>query len=378
MKYVTVEHDGRERPGVLDGDTVQLLSATDLTGVITDGASVVDTIPFRPELLRAPLRRFRRDILCTGWNYWDHFEESKGKREGQDVDRPEHPTFFTKGPDVVIGPYDDIAWDPAISAKWDYEAEVALVIGKTGKNIAVADALDHVWGYTLANDVSQRDLQRAHGGQWLKGKSIDGTMPLGPHVVTRDEIDLANVRLECFVNGDAREPSRKACLGPKLREVRERLDVRLLHHVLGIGLAAKDGPRGAIEASVVTTNEDFVELSFARKDALDDGFVGSELGALGVHRHLVLAIERGTRWRFPRIVHDTRNRPRITQISTKAQPVLTFEQVWLESTSNQVVEDVERLEFRSKFSSEPFILVVDHFSPEQAAEIRRSLLPQAA
>src|SRR6478609_10079125 len=107
MKYVTVEHDGRERPGVLDGDTVQLLSATDLTGVITDGASVVDTIPFRPELLRAPLRRFRRDILCTGWNYWDHFEESKGKREGQDVDRPEHPTFFTKGPDVVIGPYDD-------------------------------------------------------------------------------------------------------------------------------------------------------------------------------------------------------------------------------------------------------------------------------
>ncbi|MEV0790772.1 fumarylacetoacetate hydrolase family protein [Kribbella sp. NPDC050459] len=206
MKYVTVEHDGRERPGVLDGDTVQLLSATDLTGVITDGASVVDTIPFRAELLRAPLRRFRRDILCTGWNYWAHFEESKGKREGQDVDRPEHPTFFTKGPDVVIGPYDDIAWDPAISAKWDYEAEVALVIGKTGKNIAVDDALDHVWGYTLANDVSQRDLQRAHGGQWLKGKSIDDTMPLGPWIVTADEVgDPQDIQLQCLVNDEVRQ-----------------------------------------------------------------------------------------------------------------------------------------------------------------------------
>jgi 2-keto-4-pentenoate hydratase/2-oxohepta-3-ene-1,7-dioic acid hydratase in catechol pathway len=157
-------------------------------------------------MLRPPLRRFRRDILCTGWNYWDHFEESKGKREGQDVDRPEHPTFFTKGPDVVIGPYDDIAWDPDISARWDYEAEVALVIGKTGRNIPVSEGLDHVWGYTLANDVSQRDLQRAHGGQWLKGKSIDNTMPLGPWIVTAGELgDPQDIHLQCLVNGEVRQ-----------------------------------------------------------------------------------------------------------------------------------------------------------------------------
>jgi 2-keto-4-pentenoate hydratase/2-oxohepta-3-ene-1,7-dioic acid hydratase in catechol pathway len=149
------------------------------------------------------LRRFRRDVLCTGWNYWDHFEESKGKRDGQDVDRPEHPTFFTKGPDVVIGPYDEIAYDPAISAKWDYEAELALVIGKAGRSIPVAEALDHVWGYTLANDVSQRDLQRQHGGQWLKGKSIDQTMPLGPWIVTADEFgDPQDVQLQCLLNGE--------------------------------------------------------------------------------------------------------------------------------------------------------------------------------
>ncbi|WP_128377202.1 fumarylacetoacetate hydrolase family protein [Streptomyces cavernae] len=153
--------------------------------------------------LQSPLHRFNRDILCTGWNYWDHFEESRGKREGQDPSgRPEHPTFFTKGPDTVIGPTDDIAYDPVVSAKWDYEAEIALVIGRDGRSIPEAKALEHVFGYLVANDVSQRDLQRAHGGQWLKGKSIDATMPLGPWVTTADEIDdLAGLQVQCEVGG---------------------------------------------------------------------------------------------------------------------------------------------------------------------------------
>ncbi|GAA0954855.1 fumarylacetoacetate hydrolase family protein [Kribbella koreensis] len=213
MRFVTIEHAGREWPGVLDGEDVVLLQASDLVSVIEAGTAGVvaarnelatgERLPLASVSLRAPLRRFRRDVLCTGWNYWDHFEESKGKRDGQDVDRPEHPTFFTKGPDVVIGPYDEIAYDPAISAKWDYEAELALVIGKAGRSIPVADALDHVWGYTLANDVSQRDLQRQHGGQWLKGKSIDQTMPLGPWIVTADEFgDPQDVHLQCLLNGE--------------------------------------------------------------------------------------------------------------------------------------------------------------------------------
>ncbi|MEV6417924.1 fumarylacetoacetate hydrolase family protein [Kribbella sp. NPDC051718] len=219
MRFVTIEHAGREWPAVLDDNSldgeedVVLLQAPDLVSVIEAGpAGVVaarnelatgERLPLASVSLRAPLRRFRRDVLCTGWNYWDHFEESKGKRDGQDVDRPEHPTFFTKGPDVVIGPYDEIAYDPAISAKWDYEAELALVIGKAGRSIPVADALDHVWGYMLANDVSQRDLQRQHGGQWLKGKSIDQTMPLGPWIVTADEFgDPQDVHLQCLLNGE--------------------------------------------------------------------------------------------------------------------------------------------------------------------------------
>jgi len=151
--------------------------------------------------LLSPVRRLRRDVLCTGWNYWDHFHESEGKREGQDVPKPEAPTFFTKGPDVLIGPHDDIAFDPAISSKWDYEAEIALVIGKEGRSIPRERAMAHVFGYCLANDVSQRDLQRRHGGQWLKGKSIDGTMPLGPWLTLRDDAELPGITLECELNG---------------------------------------------------------------------------------------------------------------------------------------------------------------------------------
>lgn len=115
--------------------------------------------------------------------------------------KPTAPTFFTKGPDTVLGPYDDIAYDATVSAKWDYEAEMVVVIGKPGRSIPVERAMEHVWGYCLANDVSQRDLQRRHGGQWLKGKSIDASMPLGPWLVPADEIDPARVHLECVVNG---------------------------------------------------------------------------------------------------------------------------------------------------------------------------------
>jgi len=162
----------------------------------------LESVALTSAMLCAPIQRFQSDVLCTGWNYWDHFEESKGKREGQDVDRPKAPTFFTKRPNSVIGPNDDIGLDPYISAKWDYEAEVALIIGKRCRNVSADEALDHVFGYCLANDVSQRDLQRRHGGQWLKGKSIDATMPLGPWIVTPDELDVPNIRLELHLNGE--------------------------------------------------------------------------------------------------------------------------------------------------------------------------------
>ncbi|MPZ26374.1 MAG: 5-carboxymethyl-2-hydroxymuconate isomerase [Micromonosporaceae bacterium] len=217
MRLATVRHQRAERVGVLAGDGELVLlpaGAGDLVDLVVAGdagrAAAQQAAGKRHEVvalgevtLLPPVRRLRRDILCAGWNYWDHFEEGFGRRDGQDVPRPEHPTFFTKGPDTVVGPTDQIGYDPRLSAKWDYEAELAVVIGHTGRSIPVADAGRFVWGYTLANDISHRDLQRAHGGQWLKGKSIDGTMPLGPWLVTADELGCPpDLRLQCLVNGE--------------------------------------------------------------------------------------------------------------------------------------------------------------------------------
>lgn len=186
------------------GDLVAVIERGGLSAAqvaALDEASNTERFDLDRVQVLAPIQRFHRDILCTGWNYWDHFYESTGKREGQDVPKPEAPTFFTKGPDVLIGPSDDIAFDATLSAKWDYEAEIVVIIGKGGRSIPKDRALEHVFGYCLANDVSQRDLQRRHGGQWLKGKSIDGTMPLGPWIVPRDQVDLGQVTLECVLNG---------------------------------------------------------------------------------------------------------------------------------------------------------------------------------
>lgn len=215
MRFATVRHEGAERIGVVGETEVSLLppSAGGLIGLIEGGDAALaaarttlaggkcETLPLDAVHFLPPINRFRRDVLCTGWNYWEHFEEGVGKREGQEVARPTAPTFFTKAPDAVIGPRDDIAYDARVSAKWDYEAELVVVIGKAGRSIPAARAMEHVWGYCLANDVSQRDLQRRHGGQWFKGKSVDGTMPLGPWIVLAGDIDIGAVRLQCELNG---------------------------------------------------------------------------------------------------------------------------------------------------------------------------------
>ncbi|ALS60327.1 fumarylacetoacetate hydrolase family protein [Pandoraea norimbergensis] len=215
MAFATLLHKNQQRIAIRHDDAWVLLPVAmgDMVALIEGGAPALaqareyataaqaERVPASDAHLLAPITRYRRDVLCTGWNYWDHFEEGKGKRDGQDVPKPTAPTFFTKGPDTVLGPYDDIAYDATVSAKWDYEAEMVVVIGKTGRSIPVERAMEHVWGYCLANDISQRDLQRRHGGQWLKGKSLDASMPLGPWLVPADEIDPARVHLECVVNG---------------------------------------------------------------------------------------------------------------------------------------------------------------------------------
>ncbi len=187
-----------------DGDMLALINegATGLATARAARDSAQSTrIPIADIELLAPIDLAPRDVLCTGWNYWDHFDEGRAQRAPA-VPRPEAPTFFTKRASVVVGPRRAIAFDQRISAKWDYEAELVVIIGKTGRSIPRSRAMDHVFGYCLANDVSQRDLQRRHGGQWFKGKSIDGTMPLGPWIVPAGEIDPYSVRLQCLLNGE--------------------------------------------------------------------------------------------------------------------------------------------------------------------------------
>ncbi len=235
MRLASAWSDGGWVIGVIASDQESIAVLDPAQGTVDDAVrggfaaleaiqAAADTAVQRPldeVVLGPPLRKFNRDILCTGWNYLDHFYESQGKREGQDPESlPLHPTFFTKGPDTVIGPTDPIAFDADLSSKWDYEAEVALVIGTAGRSIGQEQALQHVFGYFVANDVSQRDLQRAHGGQWLKGKSIDGTMPIGPWLTTADAVDdPADLLIECELNGEVMQRASTATMAFSLQRL---------------------------------------------------------------------------------------------------------------------------------------------------------------
>jgi 2-keto-4-pentenoate hydratase/2-oxohepta-3-ene-1,7-dioic acid hydratase in catechol pathway len=161
----------------------------------TDGP-MVDSVR-----LYAPIPNPARNVYAVGWNYLEHFAEGQAVRE-QKTDYPEHPVFFTKGVHTINGPYDPIPFDPKVSTQIDWECELAVVIGQRGRNISEADALKHVFGYTVFNDTTARDVQsKRHGGQWFKGKSLDGHGPIGPWIVPADQLDPDNLHLITRVNG---------------------------------------------------------------------------------------------------------------------------------------------------------------------------------
>ena len=158
--------------------------------------------------LTAPLPRPRRNIFCVGKNYHAHAREFAGSgfdssaKAGGDV--PAVPIYFSKVPESVIGPGAAIAIPAAVSTAIDYEAELAVVIGRGGKGIGAADAMQHVWGYTIINDVTARDWQSRHL-QWLLGKSFDTFCPMGPWLVSADECDGTRTQVRCYVNGEQRQ-----------------------------------------------------------------------------------------------------------------------------------------------------------------------------
>ena len=169
----------------------------------------VETIALDQVDLLAPIPRPIRNIFCVGKNYHEHAKEFTSSGFDSSAAKgtiPESPIVFSKIPETVIGNGQPIKIDKNVSASIDYEVELAVIIGKNGKNIPVQNAQNHIWGYTIINDVTARDLQSLHS-QWLIGKSQDTFCPMGPWVTTADGIDLNDTSIKCWINGELRQNS---------------------------------------------------------------------------------------------------------------------------------------------------------------------------
>lgn len=157
--------------------------------------------------LCSPIINPVKDVLCLGLNYKDHVEETN-RSFNANYELPKYPIYFSKRVNKAIGTNDKITNYQGISNEVDYEVELAVIIGKEGKNIKKEEAYDYVFGYTIMNDVSARDLQQRHGGQWFRGKSIDSFTPLGPCIVYKDEIKPpVELNVLSKVNGEIRQSS---------------------------------------------------------------------------------------------------------------------------------------------------------------------------
>jgi 2-keto-4-pentenoate hydratase/2-oxohepta-3-ene-1,7-dioic acid hydratase in catechol pathway len=165
--------------------------------------------PVADVVWHAPIPRPTKNVVCVGMNYAAHVREGAIAR-GREVKMPAVPVFFTKAVTTVVGPHDDVPVERAVTDQVDWEVELGVVIGTRGRNVSRASALDHVFGYTVVNDISARDLQASHQ-QFFKGKSLDGFCPMGPVVVTADELgDPQSKRLSLSVNGVVKQDSTTA------------------------------------------------------------------------------------------------------------------------------------------------------------------------
>ncbi|MCW2948381.1 MAG: Ureidoglycolate lyase [Actinoallomurus sp.] len=225
VRLVTFDAGAGPRTGVLNDDATRVRDASEL---LPAGAGVLEVVEqwdaVRGRLaelrgreievdsvrLLAPIPVPRRNVFCVGKNYAEHsleFSRSGYDASGEGVDLPTRPIVFTKAPSSVTGPFDVVETHQGLTSELDYEAELGVVIGTGGRGIDRAHAYDHVWGYTIVNDVTARDLQRDHK-QWFLGKSLDTFCPCGPAIVTSDEItpaDVPGLEVECRVNGELRQ-----------------------------------------------------------------------------------------------------------------------------------------------------------------------------
>jgi 2-keto-4-pentenoate hydratase/2-oxohepta-3-ene-1,7-dioic acid hydratase in catechol pathway len=220
LRIATYQYQGRRQVGLVSEDATtaspfQLSDAQVQRGALaliedlSSGAALPPSgaaLALSEVRLEAPLPLPRRNIFCVGRNYHAHAKELSGSVFKTHTAKADAwPIVFTKVPECVIGPDDEVRLPGAsVSAQIDYEAELAVVIGKGGRNIARGEALSHVFGYTIVNDVTARDVQMRHQ-QWDLGKSFDTFCPMGPWIVTADALDGTRTRVRCWVNGELRQ-----------------------------------------------------------------------------------------------------------------------------------------------------------------------------
>lgn len=224
MKVVTYDWNGNRHVGQLtdSGDSVlPFVLPTEAAREAGVGALIGRDLPetdgvvaLSDVVIQAPVPRPRRNIFCVGKNYHEHAHEFASSGFDSSAAKgavPDAPIVFSKLPDSVVANDAEIIIDSSVTSAVDYEAELGVIIGVGGRNISHADAMAHVWGYTIINDVTARDLQGKHS-QWLIGKSQDTFCPMGPVTVTADEIDLSDTSVRCWVNDELRQDSNTGLL----------------------------------------------------------------------------------------------------------------------------------------------------------------------
>ncbi|MBP3509164.1 fumarylacetoacetate hydrolase family protein [Oscillibacter sp.] len=233
MKLVTYLHDGKEAVGVLSGDgaAVRLLPFPDMNALIEAPRDRLlsavkdagDSLPLSAVTLLAPIPRPRQDVICLGINYKAHAEEAERySSEAFKKERP-IPIYFSKRVSEAVAPEGFIESHSGLVQRLDYEAELAVIISKTARNVRAADAADYIFGYTVLNDVSARLLQTTHK-QWYFGKGLDGFTPMGPCITTADEIAFPPaLRISSRVNGELRQDSTTDLLITSIADIIEEL-----------------------------------------------------------------------------------------------------------------------------------------------------------
>lgn len=224
MKLATFDWNGARHVGRIGADGSQV-TRLDVPAGAADEAGVAcligrpipaeaETLALAEVTLQAPIPRPRRNVFCVGKNYFDHAQEFASSGFDSSAAKgavPTAPIVFSKLPETVVPSGAPIRIDRSATEAVDYEAELAVIVGKGGRNIAPEDAMAHVWGYTVVNDVTARDLQGRHS-QWLIGKSQDTFCPMGPVAVTTDEIDLSDTPVRCWVGEELRQDANTGLL----------------------------------------------------------------------------------------------------------------------------------------------------------------------